>query len=193
MGREVEWKYRATPEVLSAIWQCYTQWQTIIMETTYFDTPQGELEKRKWMLRCRLENGAAVTTVKVPLSDGSRGEWEAAGTPPDTILELWKQGAPPELVTLTKEGLGETCSARFTRLSALVELPRCSVELALDQGSFFGGDREAPLCELEVELKTGSEADAAAFAAEIAARYRLEIEPKSKVQRAMALGKEKEP
>ncbi len=187
MGREMEWKYRAAPESLAAIRQQFPGWNTITMETAYFDTPDGALQRRKWMLRCRLENGIAVSALKVPLPDGSRGEWEAPCGPSEAVEALCKLGAPAELKSLTQSGIGEVCAARFTRLAALIALAQCSVELALDQGSFLAGDRALPFCELEVELKGGREADAAAFAQSLAARFHLETEPKSKAQRAMEL------
>lgn len=187
MGREVEWKYRATPEILAAVRQQFPEWKTIIMETTYLDTPDGALQRRKWMLRRRLENGVAVYTLKTPLPDGSRGEWETRCDPSEVIEKLCKLGAPAELKVLTRPGLVETCAARFTRLAALVALPRCSVELALDEGSFLAGTREQPFCELEVEWKSGGEGDAAAFAQSLAGRFHLETEPKSKAQRAIEL------
>ena len=100
-------------------------------------------------------------------------------------MELCKLGGPRELLSLT--GLQKVCAARFTRLASLLELPQCTVELALDQGVFLGGGREQPFSELEVELKQGSEEAAAAFAADLAREYGLREEPKSKVQRALAL------
>ena len=50
-----------------------------------------------------------------------------------------------------------------------------------------GGGREQPLCELELELKSGSQEAAVALAEELAARYSLREEPKSKFRRAMDL------
>ena len=61
------------------------------------------------------------------------------------------------------------------------------MELALDRGVLFGGGRELPFAEAEVEQKSGSEAAAEAFARRLAARFALTEEPKSKFQRALAL------
>ena len=81
----------------------------------------------------------------------------------------------------------ESCAARFTRLAKLVEADGCTVELALDEGTLLGGGKALPLAEVEVELKAGSEAAAVAFAQALAAEFGLTPEPKSKVQRALAL------
>ena len=61
------------------------------------------------------------------------------------------------------------------------------MELALDQGVLLGKEQELAFAEVEVELKSGSEAAATAFAEALAARFSLIPEPKSKVQRALEL------
>ena len=140
------------------------------------------------MLRRRYENGTSVCTLKTPLPDGSRGEWE---TPCNDIAaaidELCKLGAPEDLLTLTESGLTEACAARFTRLAKRLTLERCTVELALDEGALMGGGKTLPFAEVEVELKSGEEAAATAFAEALAQKFNLTPEPKSKAQRAMAL------
>ena len=61
------------------------------------------------------------------------------------------------------------------------------MELALDEGFLLGGGKEQPLCEVEVELKAGSEDAAADFAMTLAQEYGLRPETRSKIARAMAL------
>ena len=61
------------------------------------------------------------------------------------------------------------------------------MELALDEGVLLGGGRELPFAEVEVELKSGSDAVARDFAAALAAEFGLKPQPKSKLARAMAL------
>lgn len=188
MGREFERKYRADSEVIAAIRASFGDFSEIRMETVYYDTLDAALSRRRWMLRRRYENGISVCTLKTPLPDGSRGEWE---TPCDdirlAIKELCKLGAPEDLLTLTESGLREACAARFTRLAKRLTLERCTVELALDEGALMGGGRTLPFAEIEVELKSGGEAAATAFAETLARKFGLTPEPKSKAQRAMEL------
>ncbi len=188
MGREFERKYRADSEVIAAIRASFGDFSEIRMETVYYDTLDAALSRRRWMLRRRYENGISVCTLKTPLPDGSRGEWE---TPCDdirlAIKELCKLGAPEDLLTLTESGLTEACAARFTRLAKRLTLERCTVELALDEGALMGGGRTLPFAEIEVELKSGGEAAATAFAEALARKFTLTPEPKSKAQRAMEL------
>ena len=76
MGREFELKYRATPQVHAALKSRFTGFRQIRMQTTYFDTPDSALSARKITLRLRRENEETICTLKTPLPDGSRGEWE---------------------------------------------------------------------------------------------------------------------
>ena len=188
MGREFELKYRADAVQIAAIRAQYEDFTPISMETTYYDTPDHALGALRWTLRRRMENGRSVCTVKTPGKDGARGEWETeCGRIEDAIPVLCALGAPESLLRLPKEGLIRSCGARFTRLAKTLTLERCTVELALDQGVLLGRDRELPFGEVEVELKSGSEAAAADFAEALAARFGLVPEPKSKVQRALEL------
>lgn len=188
MGREFELKYQATPEIIGSIREKFGEFTPISMETTYYDTEDLSLRKRKWTLRQRLENGRAVCTVKTPLPDGSRGEWEvectdlAAGA-----ARLCAMGAPGEILNYVNQGVVPFCGAKFTRLAKTIELPGGAVELALDQGVLLGGGREKPFAEVEVELKSGSDAVAEDFAGALAREFGLKPQPKSKLARAMAL------
>lgn len=188
MGIEYELKYAATLDTqkklrshLGGVWQEYR------MHTTYYDTPGGSLSARKWTLRHRLENDTHVCTVKTPAGD-ARGEWETCEERIEAAVEkLCKLGAPEALRTLTREGLVEVCGARFTRLAATVIMPEGTVEVALDAGVLYAGQREEPLCEVEVELKDGSAAAADRLAEELSARFGLSLLKKSKFKRALAL------
>lgn len=188
MGREFELKYRAVPEQLAAIEGQYGGFTAIAMETTYYDTADQTLRRRFWTLRRRYENGVSVCTLKVPLPDGSRGEWETEQDAIEAAIPvLCSLSGSPELLMLTRDGVAPFCGARFTRLAKTLTLADCTVELALDRGILTGGGKELPFAEVEVELKDGAQAAAAAFAEALAARFGLIPEPKSKVQRATEL------
>ena len=188
MGREFELKYQASPDIIAAIHEKFWDFTPISMETTYYDTEDLALRKRKWTLRQRLENGRAVCTVKTPLPDGSRGEWETEN--PDLaagVKQLCAIGAPKEILDYVNQGVAPFCGAKFTRLAKTIALPGGTVELALDEGVLLGGGRELPFAEVEVELKSGEDSVASAFAEALAAEFDLKEQPKSKLARAMAL------
>lgn len=190
MGREFELKFSASAEAFGALGAKWEDFTVISMETTYFDTPNCALSQRHITLRRRMENGVSVCTVKTPDGIHGRGEWEMEWEDIKTAIPmLCKLGASEELLALTKDGLVISCGARFTRRAKLIQLPECTVEIALDEGVLLGGGRALPLREVEVELKSGAEAAAVAFAQNLAAAYGLTPEPKSKFARAQGLAK----
>ena len=188
MGQEFELKYRASARQMAAIVEDYQGFREIAMETAYFDTDEDSLFQRRWMLRCRVENGVSVCTLKTPGENGARNEWETeCADIQAAIPELCKLGAPAELEALTAKGLTKIGSARFTRQAALVEAEGCTLELALDRGILQGGVRMEFLLEAEVELKSGSREALIAFGNALAARYGLLPLRPSKYARVLAL------
>lgn len=189
MGMEFELKYKATEAVHQAVLAQFPgDWQTIAMETTYYDTPGSDLAALHYTLRRRFENGVSVCTVKTPISGAGRGEWEVhCATIEEAIEKLCKLGAPEKLATLTQKGLKPVCGAKFTRQALTLANAQGKIELALDKGVLFAGQRQIPLCEVEVELKEGEPGFAVCFAQMLAAKHSLEPEVKSKFQRAKAL------
>ena len=190
MGRELEYKFRLTQAQAAAIGADYGPFAETRMETAYYDTPDRRLSAARQTLRRRLENGVSVITLKTPLPDGSRGEYETeSGDIVSAIPALLEQGAPAELEELSREGLEEVCGARFTRLARIIDVPGGQVELALDRGEFTGGGRTLPFTEAEAELKAGPDEVLARFGRALAEEFSLREEPRSKIQRAMALAK----
>ena len=188
MGREFELKYRSNPEQIEKIREKCGDFTPISMETTYYDTFDMKLAMHHWTLRRRMENDASVCTFKAPLDDGSKAEWEVeAPSILDGVMKLCQSGAPWELMRCTAGGIQPICGAKFTRLAKTLVLESCTVEIALDQGVLLGRGKEITLCEVEVELKSGEDAAAVAFAKDLAAEFGLVPEEKSKFARALAL------
>lgn len=192
MGAEYERKFRADGDVLHSVYTTFpARWQTISMQTTYYDTPSGALSARRYTLRSRLENGVQVCTLKTPGKGIERGEWEVECDDIASAIEkLCKLGCPAQLPQLCAEGLLPICGARFTRRAGTFALRDCVLELALDEGVLLGGGKELPLCELEVEHKTGDRDATDTFARQLADIYSLTEEEKSKFARALALYRE---
>ena len=189
MAKEFELKYAAVPAQLEAIRAVLPETCTSIsMETTYYDTPSHDLSARKWTLRRRFENGVSVCTLKTPAGGPDRNEWEVeSGNIESAIPELCKLSNLSELAALTNGGVIPVCGARFIRLACRLEIEEAEAELALDEGILFGGKRELPFAEVEVELKSGSEGAVCRFAEDLARRFGLTPEEKSKFRRALDL------
>lgn len=190
MGREFELKYAADGAALETLKLRYPHLSPITMETTYYDTPDGALSSMHWTLRRRMENGLSVCTLKTPLPDGARGEWEVACSSIEAAIPLLAAaGAPESLPQFTAGGITAVCGARFTRLAGLLETEAFTAELALDQGVLLGGGAQLPFTEVEVELKTGNQYAVIVFAEALAAEFGLRKEKKSKYRRALDLAR----
>ena len=191
MATELEWKYAVSDgaQLDQIVSDTPGSWQEIPMESRYFDTAGGDLSARRWTLRLRKEGDETVVCLKTPAQGQARGEWEWQGDSLSlAIPHLIALGAPPERAALTAARLlREVCGAAFTRRCLRVVLDGAEVEIAADLGTLRGGWKEEPLCELEVEHKSGDSAVTETFAAALAQRYGLKPEAKSKFQRARAL------
>lgn len=211
MGTELEWKYALPdPALLDEIAACETvRGRTVEsprrchMQSEYYDTPDHRFFRERTTLRHRLEDESSVFCMKAPLrgeqSVGTalcrpspeadphlRGEWETeAADLASALPRLAALGAP---VPPADTPLQVLCRADFIRRAVLLRLDDGSTaELALDLGTLSGATRSLPLCELELELKSGDPAAARAFAEALAARFSLRPEPLSKFARASAL------
>lgn len=197
MGTETEYKLAVRDAALlarvldGAQIAAYRQepYRSIRMRTTYFDTADGFLAARKWMLRLRTENGRCVATMKTPGGGHTRGEWECeADTLAQALPQLAALGAPQEIQTLDPAGLRPVCGAEFTRRTARLRLPDGTACMVCgDAGKLTGGGREVPLCELELELAEGSQDTLGAFVQTLQTAYGLREELQSKLRRARAL------
>ena len=186
MDFEFELKFRATPEILAKIQQEMPDGEIYKMRTTYYDTQTGDFSAKKMTLRCRQENDTAVCTLKTPAGELGRGEFEIkCGDIQKALPKLCKLSGIEQPLS----DVVAVCGAEFTRIAKTIPLPDCTVELALDRGIRSGGGREVPLYELEVELKSGSQEGAIAYANALSALYGLVPEGKSKFCRALELAK----
>lgn len=190
MATEYELKFKADYVNLMAISAHFPQESTELqMHTVYYDTPTLALSGRRYTLRKRMENDRSVCTLKTPAGD-ARNEWETENVfIENAIADLITLGAPAELTEFAKEGLYPICGAKFTRYAKAIRLENAEVELALDHGYLFAGDRKETLCEVEIELKSGEKSACQQFAERLAAEFKLEPEPRSKFKRALTLYK----
>ncbi|WP_428773009.1 CYTH domain-containing protein [Vibrio sp.] len=129
---------------------------------TYFDTPEQWLRQHDIGLRIRRFDDVHVQTVKtsgrVVAGLHQRPEYNAehSGNHPDISLhpvDIWPEGKA--LQDLQAE-LAPLFSTNFSREQWLIGMPDGSqVEVAFDQGAVIAGDKQEPICEVELELKSG--------------------------------------
>ena len=137
-------------------------------KSIYFDTAGADLSKRGLSLRIRQSGNERVQTVKagdgVAAGSFTRDEWERPVADDTPVLD------DPQIRDL----LGDT----DRRLAPMFEIHvkrhrwnviegEATIEVALDVGKVVAADREAPLCEIELERKAGQPAALFALARKV--------------------------
>ena len=168
----------------------------IRMRSSYFDTPKGDLQERKWALRLRLENSRPIVTLKTPNQASRddnvfvRDEWQCyAQSVQEAVEPLIDLGAPAELRELAQQGgFAEQFQVNFIRKSAVLYLPDgVRIHMGVDSGEVVAGEKTEPMMELELELVFGSEQNLTSLAQRLMKKYALEKELISKYERALRL------
>ncbi|WP_333005187.1 inorganic triphosphatase [Vibrio coralliilyticus] len=167
METEIELKFFVSPDFSNTLRDKISQTKVLQhscreLGNTYFDTPDNWLRQHDIGLRIRRFDDVYVQTVKtsgrVVAGLHQRPEFNAEHDSNDPLLSLhpsdiWPIGKDTE--TLQSE-LTPLFSTNFTREQWLIAMPDGSqIEVAFDQGKVEAGDKEDPICEVELELKSG--------------------------------------
>lgn len=188
MDREIELKFLIPPEAAAeALAQLKGEGGVRQLDATYFDTPSHTLRKAGFGLRVRDGEGGRKQTLKSASAGGvfSRGEWEERIVGPAPDPEALSR--TPAAAILVGQTLAPVFSARVQRTVRLVELDGATIEAALDQGELSAGDRLAPVCELELELKEGPASALFDLARDVARHVPLRLSLVSKAARGYGL------
>ena len=169
--------------------------QCIEMEARYYDSADGLVSRLGGSLRLRRENDASVCCLKLASRNRANGsckireEFECAAPDIDIGLNLLPQvGAPQDVCTvLLTGGVTELGFTRFTRRAYLLDTDDCTAELAFDSGSLGRGGKTAPICEIELELKSGSSTAFQQLAQTLQQTFSLTGQSLSKLGRMMSL------
>ncbi|NLO89225.1 MAG: CYTH domain-containing protein [Clostridia bacterium] len=162
-------------------------------ETRHYDTRRGNLMDVGLAYRIRKEGERYIACVKgggasfeglhrrfeysVPVEGFIPDINVFAGTPIFSIL--WQVAGEEELITLF--------SMVFTRISTELHVDGTIMEMSLDRGGITAGNKKEEICELELELKSGDTAHILKLGEELAEKYPLVAETRSKFQRGLAL------
>lgn len=160
MGREIELKLdlsEVSAEALSR-WGGLPEREDVSrLHSVYFDTPDGKLAERGMSLRIRKDGKRRIQTVK---ADGGT----AAGLFARREWEMPVRGSVPVLddrtpvAVLLGDAVGQVAPAfevDVERTRWILAEGEARVELVLDRGIVRAGEREAALCEIELELMAG--------------------------------------
>ncbi|WP_022681104.1 CYTH and CHAD domain-containing protein [Sphingobium bisphenolivorans] len=192
MKQEVELKLELACELaepFSRLSLLPEQSEVAKLEAVYFDTPDKQLSGKGVSLRIRKSGKRRVQTVKAD-RDGATGLFARAE------WEMPVPGNVPVLDTRTPVAamLGDAVQAiepmfhvDVERRTWLVAENGAEIELVLDQGRVHAGDREEPVCEVELELKSGEPGALFALARRIDAEVPVRPAVLSKSERGYRL------
>ena len=175
--------------------------KTLPMRAVYYDSPDRYLAEHRIGYRIRMEGADLVATLKWSGGGENAGfsrrleyNLPAEEERPDltAFLPLLKEGSFPEAEGLIQAledcpPLTPLFLSDCSRQLAEVYFHTSRIEISCDVGTLTAGERSAPVCELECELKEGREEDLKAFGAELARRFALESLNDSKLKRGLAL------
>jgi triphosphatase len=167
METEIELKFFVFPEFVDTIIDKISgakviEHSCLNLGNIYFDTPEQHLRKHDTGLRIRRFNDERTQTLKtagrVVAGLHQRPEYNAEHDCDVPNVYLHPQDAWPSDIALAdlQSQLSPLFSTNFLRKQWLIEMPDGSeIELAFDQGDVIAGDRTTPICEVELELKSG--------------------------------------
>lgn len=167
----------------------------IKMEAIYYDTADRQIANARGSLRLRRENEERVVCLKLsPREDFGgackvREEYECSAQDIRSgIHDLPSAGAPQDICdALLHADLIEVGRTNFTRRTVQLACNSCTCELAFDIGCMTRGAHTAPICEMELELKSGSAEDFLALALVFQKDFSLTPQPLSKLARLLSL------
>lgn len=159
----------------------------------YYDTPEHALARAGVALRVRKQGRRWVQTVKeegrVEGGLHERPEYEAPA--PNGQLNLLALAMTPVGALFADPDVAGRLAPLFVtdvrRTLRLLQNDQAEIELALDRGEIRAGERTDPVCELELELKSGAPAAVYELALALQDRIRLRVENRSKAQRGHLL------
>ncbi|KDM92448.1 inorganic triphosphatase [Photobacterium galatheae] len=167
METEIELKFFVSAEFSSHLLRKIAQAKILQQSSKrlgniYFDTPEQILRQHDIGLRVRQIDDVFIQTLKtagrVVAGLHQRPEYNAELNGPQPDLSLHPADAWPAHfdIAAISDQIAPLFSTDFERQQWLIAMPDGSqIELAFDQGEVRAGERSEPICEVELELKSG--------------------------------------
>jgi inorganic triphosphatase YgiF len=166
----------------------------------YFDTPDLTLRQQRVALRVRRIGAHWVQTVKsgggVRAGLHQRGEWEDVVAQDRPDLTKISEPALRKLFSssVVQDKLQAVFTTEYKRTTWTLQWDNGDiVELVLDPGEVKSGDKTAPVCEIELELKEGNPARLFQAALELQQTIPLRLENVNKADRGYRLSQAAKP
>jgi triphosphatase len=162
------------------------------LHSVYFDSKAGDLSRQSCILRVRTVNGRHLQTFKYSgtFAGGlfERGEVEVALASQLPDPALFGDELGNWIATLTQgEALVPAYETHIKRTAYPIQRGASTIELAFDSGTIQANGAQEPVCEVELELKSGDPAALFQLGLEFAAAFPTHIGVSSKAERAQRL------
>jgi inorganic triphosphatase YgiF len=201
--RELEIRFHVPPDSLQSLRQELNRHDahSTRMIAHYFDTPGDSLGSQQMSLRLRKEGRRWFQTLKAQRSSRGVDRFEhnvALRVPPRKmpVLDIARHDGTEAGARLrevlggaTAEALVERYTTEVTRLACQLPMSGSAVEAALDTGILRSGERQVPICELELEHRSGDIAPLFALAQLWRRHGGLWLDSRSKAIRGATLAK----
>jgi inorganic triphosphatase YgiF len=166
--------------------------QKQLLHNIYFDTPELDLTQKKMALRLRLVDGLWVQTLKgggkVEGGLHQRQEWEVPVAGEQLDFAQLRSSPWGELFNADLQSrLQAIFETNFWRSTWLLHMSKGTIELALDVGQVQAKGQTTPICEVELELKSGTADAIGELAAILQASVPLLPENRSKADKGYCL------
>ncbi len=159
------------------------------MQAVYFDTPDFALSRAGVSLRIRQSGDTRTQTIKIADANAAglfaRSEWEIEV--PDMTPVVDDRTPIPALLGDEAGTVAPVFTVAVERLTWMIDRGEASIELVLDRGYVAEGDRQAPICELELELKRGEPIALFALGRTLAAHFPVRLGVVTKSERGYDL------
>jgi triphosphatase len=203
---EIELKYRLigkeqiatilADEYLAGIEEKNSREQ-VFMKAAYFDTEDYILSKNDVAFRVRMEGNRLVASLKWNDSSADglhmREEVNVPVDDPSCFLrpepEIFKESEVGKDVAelLNGKPLQSVLEMKFLRSKLRIDTGGVICELSLDDGDIITDFGQARICEMEIELFSGSRDEMLGLGKTLAERHGLAAEPESKYLRGLRL------
>jgi inorganic triphosphatase YgiF len=167
------------------------------MKAAYFDTEGSALAKKDIAFRVRMEGTRVVASLKwnggsdnglhtreeinVPVAD------EACFIMPDPAIFKESEAGRAMIEILDNKPLHNVLENRFLRSKMKIDTGTCICEVAIDIGEIVTDFGNEPICELEIELFTGSEESIREIGHSLSEKYGLIPQNQSKYARGLKI------
>jgi len=166
-------------------------------KASYFDTEDGILAQNDIAFRVRVEGSRSIASLKWNgTSEGALHTREEINVPidgeaclimPDPALFKESEIGIQVMDLVSGKQLVNVMEVGFLRRRARIDTGNSIIEISIDTGEIVTDSGTTPICELELELFSGSQDELIELGNKLADRYSLVPEERSKYARGLML------